>query len=210
MPTPLPVIPATYWCYLWALTNGLKTGNVYCFRASSVPTGPAEDQTWAQALADALPLEWGSTMAPLYPNPTVGWDSRVYALGSPTNPAALGPSTHAGTQGFNLAAFPTAAVIRHNVLRRGRGSQSHSAISPLTIDKVQTDGQTLTDAHRLALTTEFENFIGQVQANFTAAISGITIDYVQLSKKGAGTTYPITGSFAESLVGSERSRTLRP
>jgi hypothetical protein len=36
------------------------------------------------------------------------------------------------------------------------------------------------------------------------------ITYVQLSKKGTGSTYPITSTACESLLGTERSRTARP
>lgn len=210
MAVPLPVINGVYYAYLHGTTGGLTTGNIYAWKCSLPPTTITEDQGNAQIIADALPAEWATTVAPLYPNDTTGWDSRVYALGHPTLPAALGHTSHSGSGGVAMAAFPTAAIIRHNVVRRGRGSQSHTSISPVVQTNIANDGQHLIDSFRLGLTTEFENFIGQVQANFAAASGGPTIDYVQLSKKGAGATYVISSSFAEPLVGSERSRTLRP
>lgn len=210
MPTPLPVIAGVYYCYLHGLNGGLTTGITLAFRATELPVGPAQDSTWAQVIADSLPHQWNLTMGPLYPSTVAGWDSKVYPLGSPTEPAAVGHETGAGAEAAVLAAAPSAAVIRHAVRRRGRGSQSHTAISPLARVQVDDDGQRVADSWILTFTTEFENFIGGVQADFTAGVSGNTIDYVQLSKKGAGATYEITRTYCEPILGSERSRTLRP
>jgi hypothetical protein len=210
MPTPLPTLPGVYYLHLSATAGGLPTGNIFTFKATTLPGSAVEDQTWAQLIADQAPLAWNSTVLPELSNTIHGTSSRVYGLGHPTNPAALGFAAGSGAVAANLAPVSAAAIIRHNVLRRGRGSQSHSSISPLANNTVTTDGTSITGAFQGVLQTEFENFIGVLQAAFTAGTPGNNIDYVQLSKKGAGATYPITGSATELLLGTERSRTPRP
>jgi hypothetical protein len=78
------------------------------------------------------------------------------------------------------------------------------------VAEIETLGESVKPAFITNMNTDFGNFIGDTQAAFATASGGPTISYVQLSKKGAGATYPITNSFTEALLGTERSRTSRP
>jgi len=209
-PVPLPTLPNVYYGHLSMTYSGLPSGNVFTFLSSAAgPDGPT-DFAYAQTIADLLCTAWNSEMIPLYPVGVSGTSSKVYPLGHPLLPAAVGSASAAGANGADVAPVSAAAVIRHAVQRRGRGSQSHSAISPLPLGGVTSDGKSVAAGAVSNLTTSFENFIAAVISGFTTAHSGITIDYVQLSKKGAGATYPILSSNCESLLGTERSRTPRP
>lgn len=210
MPTPLPVLDGVYYGYIKATYNGLPTGNTVCFKESTPATTSTAALAHAQAIADAMASNWVTTLGPAQPGIVVGWDTRVYALGFPLVPAALGHATGHGGLTDPIAPASTAVVIRHGVLRRGRGSQSHSAWSPVPKAYINDDGQTVADSYALVLTEEWENWIAGVQADFIAATGVGALDYVQLSKKGAGATYPIILTVAESVLGTERSRTARP
>lgn len=210
MPTPLPVLPGVYYGYVWGKMGALTVGNVACFKAVVPATTAANDLVRCQVIADAMPLVWTTTLGPLQASSLTGYDSRVYGLQFPVNPAAFGHHTGAGGNAGQRIAVSTAAVIKHNVLRRGRGSQSHSAFSPLTIGEITEDGQSLSGGMVTGLTEEWENWIAGIQAAALAAPDAFVIEYVQLSRKGAGATYPIISTAAESLLGTERSRTARP
>jgi hypothetical protein len=210
MPTPLPVLPGVYYCHLTGTYEGLPTGNIFTFKATVAPTDPVTDGDYAQAIANSLPVQWAATVAPGLPDVISGYTAKVYPLGSPTLPARLATTAGGGAVSGPVAPVSAAIVIRHTVLRRGRGSQSHSAISPIAAASVTSDGKSISSGNVTFFTTEFNNFIGGVQADFVSFTGGAGIDYVQLSKKGTGATYPITSSAAESLLGTERSRTPRP
>jgi len=209
MPT-LPVLVGVYYGRLHGTYSGLPTGNMFCFKAQTAPSSPTVDQAYAQTIADSLCAQWVAIMAPHTSNQIAGYDSQIYPLGSPTHPAAIGHTTGTGSLSGDRAPVSCAAVIRHAVARRGRGSQSHSAISPLMASMITTDGKSLVGGDVTGYTTDWNDFIGAVQADFTTAYAANAIDYVQLSKKGTGATYLITGSSCESLLGTERSRTPRP
>lgn len=210
MPTPLPVLDGVYYGYIKGTYLGLPTGNTVCFKESTPATTSAAALVRAQVIADQMTANWATTLGPLQPNIVHGWDSRVYALGFPLVPAALGHTTGSGDLAATITAASAAVVIRHGVLRRGRGSQSHSAWSPVPEAYVGADGQTVADSYILGLTEEWENWIAAIQAAYIAATGVGALDYVQLSKKGTGATYPIILTQAEAILGTERSRTARP
>lgn len=210
MPTPLPTLPGVYYAHLSMTYSGLPTGNILTFSTGGPAPDPASATAVAALLASSIAVQWNSEMIPFYPVGVSGTDTKVYPLQYPTLPASLGHSTGAGANGADVAPVSCAAVIRHQVLRRGRGSQSHSAISPLPIAGVTSDGKSVAGGAISTLTTSWENFIAAVQADFVAAFPTDVLEYVQLSKKGAGATYPILSSFCETLLGTERSRTPRP
>jgi hypothetical protein len=76
-------------------------------------------------------------------------------------------------------------------------------------DEISSDGTSLTDIAKAGLTTDFTDFISAVLSNYATAVSGGSLTYGQVSKKGAGAFYTITSSAAESLLGSARARTAR-
>jgi len=210
MPTPLPTLPGVYYCYVFMTFQGRRVGSTVAFKTSSPPPDSDTDLAWSQFLADALPPAWNTDMIPRYPTGVSGTDSRVYPLGHPTLPAATSHATGAGAQSGAVAAVSAAAVIGHRVRRRGRGSQGHTAISPLCIAEIDGTGETVTDAFVTNVTSDFENFIAAVQAAWAVDVPATGLAYVQLSKVGAGATYPIESSAVEKLLGTERSRTPRP
>ena len=210
MPTPLPTLPAVYYGYIKGTYGTLTVGNTAAFQATVSATTAAADLARAQVIADAMVTSWTTTLGPLQPDNVTGWDSRVYPLEFPTSPAALGHVVGTGGNTGILAPVSSAAVIRHTVMRRGRGSQSHSAFSPLTVNEIDGDGLHITAGLVTGLTTEWENWIAGIQAATAAATVPFFVNYVQLSKKGTGAVYPILSTAAESLLGTERSRTPRP
>lgn len=210
MPTPLPVLAGVYYGYIRGTYEGLPTGNTVCFKESVATSSSTAAMDRAQVIATAMTSNWATTLGPLQPNIVTGWDSRVYALGFPVLPAALGHTTGSGGLASAISAASAAVVIRHGVLRRGRGSQSHSAWSPVPKAYVDDNGQNVADSYRLGLTEEWENWIAAIQLAFSDFTTGLDLAYVQLSKKGAGATYPIVLTQAEAILGTERSRTARP
>jgi len=210
MPTPLPTLPAVYYGQVWGTYQGRRTGVVVTLKANTSSATAAGDLVRCQVVAQALTDGWNTTIGPMLPNDVTGWDSRVYGLEFPTNPAAIAHTAGHGAGGVSAEPTVVTAVIRHTVLRRGRGSQSHSSISPLIAGTISSDGETVTAGPVAAFTTEWGNFIGGIQAATAAAATPFTVNYVQLSRKGVGATYPITSSFCDVLPGTERSRTARP
>jgi hypothetical protein len=209
MPTPLPTIAGVYYGYVWMTYLGNRCGSVFTWLDAVPEVDPANDAIKAQHVADALVSSWNTNMLPRYPTNVHGTDSRVYALGHPLLPPAFANTPATGAGGGAVGGVAQAAVIRHNVFRRGRGSQSHTAISPLNDSEISVDGTSVTAAFITNMNSDFGDFIGGVQAAFTAATGGDTISYVQLSKR-LGRTFDITGSSTETLLGTERSRTSRP
>jgi hypothetical protein len=210
MSTPLPVLPNVFYCYVWMSYLGNKCGSTFTFHDPGPVLDAPNGAINAQIIADALPTAWNSNMISRYPTGVTGTDSRVYDLAHPTNPAVFGHATASGSGGTDVAPVSAAAIIRHSVFRRGRGSQGHTAISPLNRIEVTADGSQVTSAFITNVTSDFENFIAAVQAAYTTATDGGSIDYVQLSRKGSGAIYRIVSSSVEALLGTERSRTSRP
>ena len=210
MPTPLPVLPGRYYAHVSCTYLGLPTGNIFTFEDLGPGLSQTDDFAHAQTLADSLAARWSSEMLPLYPTAVSGVTARVYALGHAVLPAALGSVVGGGSNGTDVAPVSCAAVVRHAVTRRGRGSQSHSALSPLPASAITADGKSLNAGPRGALQSAFSDFIAAVVTDYVTAYPTRTIDYVQLSKKSPGATYPITSSSVEDLLGTERSRTPRP
>ena len=210
MAAPLPVIPNVYYAHVQCLNGDLPTGNIFTWLSSFAGASPDQDAARAQSIASHMATRWVSQMLPMYPTTVTGATVRVYALGTPTNPAEIASASGVGANGDDVAPVSCCAVVKHNVRRRGRGSQSHSALSPLPVAAISVDGRSLLSGPQGTIQNNFGNFIGLVQAGFHDDFPTATIDYVQLSKKGTGTTYPILSSTTESLLGTERSRTPRP
>ncbi len=55
----------------------------------------------------------------------------------------------------------------------------------------------------------FDAFIGGVISAMETLLTSSVITYVQLSKLGTGATYPITASFTEALLSTQRRRVRR-
>ena len=210
MPTPLPTLPGVYYSYVYMTFEGRRVGSTFTFKTSTPPPDEATDLQWSQFIADALPPAWNTDMIPRYPYGLTGTSSRVYALGHPLLPAAVSFAAGAGAVNANVAPVAAAAVIRHTVRRRGRGSQGHTQISPLMASEIDGTGETVTDAFVTNVTSDFGNFIAAVHAAWAVDVPAVGLAYVQLSRKGAGATYPILSSQVEKLLGTERSRTARP
>jgi len=209
MATPLPTIPGVYYGYVWMTYQGRKCGSNFCWLSNDTTVDAANDALHAQAVADALVSSWNANMLPRYPTGVSGTDARVYALGHPLVPAQLSHTSASAAGSSLVAPVAAAAVIRHVVDRRGRGSQSHTQISPLTTGEVTDDGDSVTSSFITNMNSDFGDFIGGVQSAYTTATSGGTITYVQLSKK-LSRVFPITASTTETLLGTARARTLRP
>lgn len=210
MATPLPTIAGVYYAHQYGSYEGLTTGNTFAFKVSSPASTPELDAEYAQFLANTMPFRWNTTVGPLYPTNTVGWDCKVYPLGHPTLPPSVGHTTGAGAGGTSVAPVVATLILKHVVNRRGRGSQSHSSFSPLSTESISADGQSLASGVGLTWQENFLNWLAAVQNDFATEFSGVGLQYVQLSRKGAGATYLILDTRYETLLGTERSRTQRP
>lgn len=209
MSIPLPVLPNVYYSYMYGSYLGRRVGSVFCFKSALAVTSSGQDLSNAAAVATAVGTSWATNMRPRYPSVYGDMAVKVYPLGHNTLPAVTQAVSGTGVSGADVAAFPTAAVIKHSVLRRGKGSQSHTLISPIFDDQVDSTGENLTDTARSGLQDDFDAFIADAISAYASAVSGDSIVYVQLSKKGSGATYAITGSTVESLLGSARARSQR-
>lgn len=210
MPTPLPVLPGVYYAQLWGTFSGLRTGITLAWQAGTSATTAAADLVRCGQLAAALTTSWNTTVGPLFVDSVTGWDSRVYGLEFPLNPAATSHTTGAGANGTVTEAAAAAVVVRSFVTRRGRGSQSHNNLSPITKNSLSGDGRSLLSGPRGDYQTQWEDFIAAVQSAVLSSTPTWSVSHVQLSKKGSGAVYPITGYLVETLIGTERSRTPRP
>jgi len=136
---------------------------------------------------------------------------KTYPLNSPTAPAVVVPMSVSGGLSGPEAPVMVGALVKHNVVRRGKGSQSRSTFSPVTEAAINTPPTQITGTYAASLTAAFIAFINGVEADVVAALGG-SCAYVQLSKGTplhAPATYVISASAAELLLTTQRRRAQR-
>lgn len=211
MPTPFPVLPGVYYGKIEGQFEGLPCGNIFAFKITPAEVNDAQGVTYANEIAGYLVANWTTTMATIMTNVYTGGSASVYPLGRPTVPAQVATGTWVGgALGGATLPVSTAAVIAHNVMRRGRGSQSRTYISPLSSGQITGDGKNVSSTFQTALATQFTLFKGGVIGDWTAANPTIAMDYVQMSKKGTGASYLIGTSTPELALSTQRRRARRP
>lgn len=207
MPTPLPTLPGVYYAIAQGSWNGLPSGNIFAFKNASLigtaPDGTLGANVVATALASTLDLLYG----PVCHNSFAASGVRVYPLVNPLLPAVFEPVVAPGTITGQVSPAPLALVIKHNVSRRGRGSQSRSFLSPFSMNWMHSDGKSIETGNADIGTAAWTTFLAAALANMETGYTGW--EFVQLSKKGAGATYPITESVMDIEVSTQRRRARR-
>jgi hypothetical protein len=207
MPTPLPVLPGVYYARVRGEFGGKPSSNVFAFKLDGSPPDEGTDATNAEQVAIALSDNWGFLANAVYNVSYSAIDVQVYPLGHATLPAASQPVVGTGGNGSTQAPSAVALLIKHDVVRRGRGSQSRSFFTPITAPDIEGDGITITPTFVTAVQAAWDTFITSVIADLAAAT--LVMDYVQLSKLGAGATYAISRSQVETEVSTQRARAQR-
>ena len=209
MPTPLPVLAGVYYGRVEGQYEGLPCGNIFTWRVDPAPGTTALDDGFAQDIANAMRDNWTTTMVSIMLSIYTGGTTSVYPLGDPASPARTATGTWTGGALTAISTTATAAVIKHSVLRRGKGTQSRTYISPVGTSQISSDGKSVSSTFQTSLDTQFNLFVGGVISDFTTANPGHGLTYGQLSKKGTGAFYEIVTSSAELPLSTQRRRTRR-
>ncbi len=211
-PLPLPVLAGTYYGRTVGQADSRQISNVWTFTKAGVSLGDASDGANAGVVTNALVAHWPALAAASLTDAYSCTDAGCYALGSPLVPRVDAPMVGSGSGVFHTGTFVTAALIKHEVFRRGRGSQSASHLSPIPAAGITADGLSLTTSYRNGVQAAFDTFLTNVLVDLVTASPGVW-KYVQLSKVHGGApapaTYEILGSVVESLVSSQKRRGLR-
>lgn len=202
--SPLPTLPGVYYCIVRGTADARPISNIFVFQTDTPPSTPAADAALSSDVATAVAAHWPGVAADLHVSYT-GVEVACYPLGHPTLPAFLSSFTGNGVIAGATGLKQVAALVHHTVYRRGKGSQSRTFLSPLSINSLDSTGEQLTSSEHGNLQTDFGTFITGVLAALNALSAGF-FTYVQLSKKGAGTTYPIVNSTVDILVASQDRR----
>lgn len=204
MPTPLPTIPGAYYGWVQGTVSGRVIRNVFCFQTDTPPATSAADAAASGFVATTLAGEWHTLATDLSAFYTAT-EVVMYPLGHPTLPAFVSTFSSSGSTAGDLAPAQTAALIHHQIYRRGKGSQSRSYIGGLAAASISSDGLSLTNTTRTNLQSDFGIMMSAVLAILNAGAYG-TFDYVQLSKKAGGATYPVVSSNVELALATQRRR----
>lgn len=204
----LPVISGAYLIVATGHWNAQPSGNTFCWKTDVVPSSDAIDSANADLLAASLHTRLNVLYNSCLQNTYVGDLVKVYPLGSPLVPPSTAVNSSTGGISGQLAPAPTTMVIRHEVNRRGRGSQGHTSLSPVSMNWVHSDGLVLETTNVDIVTAAWNTFVADVTTD-TAATSAAG-KFVQLSTKGSGAVYSILTSACDPFLGTERSRARRP
>lgn len=202
---PLPTLPGVYYCRINALSDGKPVSNIFVFKNDVPPTSEAQDATWSSYVASSVASNWSSVATYLLHQDYTAYDVQCYPLGHPTLPAFVSAFTATGGNTSTQSFRQIAGEVKHNVYRRGKGSQGRTLLSPIGADQLETDGDNLIDAWVTSAQTHFPSFITNTLIQIESLVTG-SWDYVQLSRLGSGATYPVVNSTPQKLVRSQNRR----
>lgn len=205
----LPTIVGAFFGTLEGECNTLPYGNTFCFQSPEAADTPADAFAKALTIATSLVNQFGTHFMDKIALGYSGSTAKIYALQYPTLPAAEFTGANSGGLVADLAGVTVAAVVKHTVARRGRGSQSRSYLGPLTLTQLGVAQRETTSGTRTGFTTSWQAMIDGVVSDYDAAYSPQSIVYSQLSRIGAGATHPIVSSATELAVGYQRRRARR-
>lgn len=208
MPVPLPNVAGAYLAQVHGTANGLPMNNLLAWGVTPNPATGTADVDAAQAIADQIAVYWPALATSVLHNAYRGDLVTCYPLHTPTHPAVFAPMTAAGGLSGTIAPAPLAIVVKHSVVRRGRGSQGRNFLSFFSDGAISTDGKSIDDGYRDSVTADWATFISAVETAVSTAV-GATAFFGQLSKVGAGHLYTVSASAAESLLSTQRSRAAR-
>jgi hypothetical protein len=215
--TPLPVLAGTYLARVHGEWEGLPSTNTFCITRDGVPLDDPGDAANALNVATSIQQNWVAFAFAAFPTQYEAAFTTCYALGSPLVPQQVYALPAPGTRTGNPTASSTSALIAHQVDRRGRGSQSRSFLSPVSVDDISTDGKSLTDPFHTNLHSVFDTFKSSTLSELQLRPPGSNWHYVQLSNPRPRVgfpppvprTFPILGSTVELPLSTQRRRTRR-
>ena len=209
---PLPVLAGVYYSIITGSAFGHPSNNIFTFQLTPAPVTGTADVAAATAVANAIHTRWATFATARLPQSYTASQVKTYPLNTPTAPAVIVPMTVTGGVIGSTAAIMVGAVVKHNVVRRGKGSQSRTTFSPLNQSNVDTTTTTVTSSYQTGLTADFIAFINGVETDVNAAVTGVSTAYVQLSKgtaHAAPAAYIISASAAELKLSTQRRRAQR-
>jgi hypothetical protein len=204
---PLPTLPGVHYGRVVGTWEGLPSTNILSFQVSPAAVLQPDDTADAAAVALALATHWPTFVAAVFPAQYTASEAVVYPLGHPTAPAVTHAMAAAGIPGTTPSTGHTAALVKHTVYRRGKGSQSRTFLTPVNSVVVTADGLSLTAGAVAGIALDWNNMLLAILNDLNAYRPGWT--YVQVSKKGTGASYPITGSNVEVPLSTQRRRVRR-
>lgn len=202
---PLPTIAGVYYCRINALSDGDPISNIFVFKTDTPAGSEATDALWSGYVASSVATNWSSVASNLLHQDYTAYNVQCYPLGHPTLPAFVSAFTAAGGDTSAQSFRQVAGEIKHNIYRRGKGSQGRTLLSPIGTGQLETDGDNMTDAWVTSAQSHFPSFITNTIIQIESLAGGLW-SYVQLSRLGSGATYPVVNSTAEKLVRSQRRR----
>lgn len=205
MTVPLPNVAGAYYATVHGERNGKIVQNTLAYGITPNPATGTADVAAAQAVADAIAAHWPAFVDAFLHNTYTADLVTCYPLHTPTHPAVSSPMTAAGGLSGDVSPAPVAVVLKHSVIRRGRGSQGRNMFSFFADAGITTSGLTISDSYRDSITAAWGTFDTAVRADIDAATSAVSF-FGQLSKIGLGHLYTVSASAAESLLSTQRQR----
>lgn len=202
---PLPDITGGYLARIVGTWEGLPSDNTFGWRIVPAPASGSADVAAAQAIGDAMSTRWNAFASAAMHNSYRATEVQVYPLHTPTHPATTSAATSAGGLSGDPSPAPLAMLIKHDVVRRGRGSQSHSFVQPFTAAAIDGTGKSLITSFRDSVTADWTAFIADVITDVGTAV-GAAVLPVQISKIPPGTPYAIATSECVSKLSTQRRR----
>ena len=215
---PLPDLDGVYYAIVEGQWESLPSNNVFTFTVTPPAVTGAADVAVATQVAIAIKNRWAAFADLAFHESYDGVLVKVYPLHTPMHPAVVEAIVAPGGIFGTIAPGMVAAAVAHDVLRRGRGSQSRSSFSPLAATSIDSTGRELSVGYKAALQTAFDNFRSDVLTDVDTAVGGVVTSYVQLSKGTPAPplpivvppqTYDITESRVENLLTTQRRRMRR-
>jgi hypothetical protein len=208
MPVPLPNIAGTYYSLIKGSYGGQPNGIVAAFQLFPAPSTGINDITASSVIATAIAANWVTFAADVYNDAYEGVEVLTYPLHTPTAPAFRSVASTPGGQTGDTSPAPVAAVIKHSILRRGRGSQSRTFISYFKDGWITPGGESLNSVNAGTITSAWDAFLTGVIGDPDVVDLGV-LTFGQLSRVGSGAFHPSLGSSCETLLSTQRSRTAR-
>lgn len=205
---PLPDVAGGYLARVVASWETLPSDNLFCFRLVPAPASGSADIAAAQAVGDAIAARWNAFTNAVMHNSYVATEVQTYPLHTPSHPAVLSATTALGGQPGDPSAAPLAVLIKHEVVRRGRGSQGRTFCQPFPQSGIAVDGRVLTTAFANSITAAWNTFVTDVCSDVATAV-GATCTFAQLSKIPPGAMYGVNASITELKVSTQRRRAQR-
>lgn len=207
MPTPLPVIPGTYYGSVIGAVGAEKVTNTLCFHLPGLSINDPADAANALTVATAVGTHWGTALSHVADD-YFATEARFYPLGSATLPAYSSFFGSGGGASGPTTLLQACFVLSHSVVRRGRGSQGLTRLGPVKATQIISPGNNFAASEVAFVQSDYALFISDTLTALATAVPG-PWEYVQLSKKGAGQIYPIVNTVCQPYVGSARERLSR-